>query len=508
MKRRILIIAPLILLGLLIGWRLVEKRADIVSQANQRTARMKAPPSVVLGVARVRDVTHTFEAVGTVDSPQNVKIAPKVTGRIDYLTLHEGDRVSKGQVLVRIDPSQVEANVQQAMASLAEVQYRLAQAQITQNPTNVSVNTQIRQQKAGVSSAVADYNQVRQNYQAQLAASSAGVTDAKSRIENAKAGIAGAQANLDNANVKYRRILDLYKQGFVAAQDVDDAKAAVSVQQANLDIARGQLKSAQAQKDSADQQASIVKTKGLADIAASKARLAQAGASLDYAKANIAQKPAYVQSIAALNSAKAQRADTILISPLDGFVTSRYVDPGSMATPGQPILAVQYMKQVWVTVNVPEEVSANVHIGEPSKVIFDALPGQTFVGSVIQLNPSADPQSRQFMARVLLNNAQGLFKPGMFAHVSIETERVRNAIVVPREAVQRDKFGSYVMLIDSRSRAKREPVVTSIDDPNFIAVENGVRPGDKVITMSAFPIRDGQTVRVPQPRRGGSRGPK
>ncbi len=58
-----------------------------------------------------------------------------------------------------------------------------------------------------------------------------------------------------------------------------------------------------------------------------------------------------------------------------------------------------------------------VHIGQPATVTFDALPGRSFAGSVIQFNPSADLQSRQFMARVMLSNTDNLFKPGMYAHV-------------------------------------------------------------------------------------------
>jgi len=515
MKRRTYILIPLLVFGALIAWRLGQKRADLAAQTAMRAARMKAPPLVVLAPVQVRDVTHTSEATGTVEAPFNVKIAPKVAGRVDFLQVREGDRVRKGQVLVRIDPSEVEANVQQAAASLAEAQYRLAQAQLNQGPTNVSVTTQLRQQEASVASAEADYRQVRTNYKAQLAAAAASVTDAQAKIDNAKAAIKSAQANLDNATTKYNRVASLYQKGYVAAQDVDDAKAAVSVQEAAVDIARGQLNSTTAQKDAAEQQASIVKEKGQADIEAARAKVDQAQASLEYAKANIIQKPAYQQSLAALRasvaaeraalrSAQARRQDTVLKSPLDGFVTGRYVDPGAMASAGQPILAVQFMKQVWVTIAVPEEIYARTHIGQPARVALDALPGRNFTGSIIQINPSADVESRQFTVRVIMSNAEGLFKPGMFGRVFIETDRVRDAVVVPREAVQRDRFGTYVTLVDRLSKAKRRPVTPGADDARFVAIEQGVRPGDRVVTMSAFPVRDGQVVRVGgRERRGG-----
>jgi len=505
MKRWIYILLPFLILGSLIGWRIVQKKGQDAAMAKMRQMRMTAPVIAGIATAQVRDIVHTFEDTGTVESPQNVKIAPKISGRVEFLNVHEGDRVRKGQVLVRIDPSQVEALVHQQMAAVAEAQYRLAQAKLTQNSTDVGINAQVRQQKAGVSSAKADLNQVTKNYEAQIAAAGASVTDAQNRVDNSKAAIKSAQANLDNARSKYNRIYDLYKQGFIAAQDVDDAKAAVAVQESALEIAQGQLGSATAQRDAAVQQASIVKTKGKADIEASRAKLEQAQASFDYASANTSQTQAYKQSIAALQaavdaakaalrSAMAQRADTVLVSPLDGYVTGRYMDQGAMATPGQPILSVQFIKQVWVTISVPEEISSLVHIGQPATITFDALPGRTFMGTVIQFNPSADLQSRQFTARVILSNSDNLLKPGMYAHVKLETDRIKDCLCVPREAVQRDKMGASVVVVEKTNKAKRVPVTTGASDNNFTSIDQGLNPGDKVVTLSAMPVRDGATV--------------
>jgi HlyD family secretion protein len=388
---------------------------------------MKAPPAVSFSLAHVQDVSQSFENVGSVEAPLSVNIAAKVTGRIDLLEAREGDRVTKGQVLVRIDPAQVEAQVRQARATLAEEQYKLAQAKITQNPTDVSVSSQVRQQEAALVS---------------------------------------AQANLTNAEARYKRLDDLYKQGFIAAQDVDDAKTAVGIQQAAVDAAH---------------------------------------AALDSARANTAQKPAYEQSLAALQASvaaaeaglrntEALRADTVLTAPFDGFVTGRFVDQGAAVTAGQPILEVKYMQQVWVTVSVPEEVSAKVHLGELADVTLDAIRGRTFRGMITQINPSADPQSRQFSMRVTLDNPDFAIKPGTFAHVRIMTDQVRDAVVVPREAVQRDKDGSYVMVIGEENVARRRPVVLGASGVDIIAITGGLSPGEKVVTMTAFPLKDGQTV--------------
>jgi multidrug efflux pump subunit AcrA (membrane-fusion protein) len=268
----------------------MQVKAKKATMESQQKGRKGMVASVTVVPVEVRDIVKTFDATGSVEAPLNVKLAPKITGRIEYLQVREGDRVHKGQVLVRLDTNAVEANVQQQKANLAAAQYRLAQAQISQEPTDIAISTQIRQQEAAVASARADYEQVQENTKAQYASAMASVSDVQGKIDganaamaNAKAAINSAQANSDNATTKYNRVLDLYKQGFIAAQDVDDAKAAVSVQQANVEVARGQLLAAQASRDSAmaqkqmdEQQASIVKTKGKADIEASNARLLQA----------------------------------------------------------------------------------------------------------------------------------------------------------------------------------------------------------------------------------------
>jgi HlyD family secretion protein len=453
MKRALYWVSPFAILIAAVGLRLGQKRAEVNAQASQRAARLKAAPVVEVAPARVQDIVQTFGSVGTVEAPLSVNIAAKVSGRIEYLQVHEGDRATKGQVLVRIDSSEIEADVRQQQASLAEARYRLAQAQLNQNPTNVAVSTQVSQQQAGLASARAD--------------------------------LAQAKAELTNAQSRYKRLKGLYDQGFVSAQEVDDAGTVQSAQEAAVEAAA--------------------------------AKVTQAEAALQYAEANTAQRPAYERSLAALraavaateaavSNAQAQRANTVLTAPLDGWVTGRYLDPGAMATPGQPILAVQYMREVWVRVPVPEEVSAQMRLGAPAQVTLDALPGRAFTGHITQINPSADPQSRQFAVRVALDNAGNLLRPGTFAHVTIETERVRDAVVVPREAVERGEGGASVVVVDQNSTARHRPVTLGASDTNAIAVTEGLTPGEKVVTLCAFPLKDGQQVSLGGERRGGAKG--
>src|SRR5579871_1931689 len=221
MKRWLLLMIPLVFVCGLVFWRWKTKSADAVAQSKQREAMAKTPPLVTVSPASVKDIVHDFNGVGTVEAPFNVKLAPKITGLLVYLLKREGDPVKAGEILARIDPTQIQTQIEQQKATVAQAEQRLAQAQLTQNPTNVNVYTQIDQQKAGLRSAKADAYQTEQNYAAQVAAAQSAVVDAQGRLDsaiamigNAEAGIRSAQASLDNAQVKYNRTLDLYTQGY------------------------------------------------------------------------------------------------------------------------------------------------------------------------------------------------------------------------------------------------------------------------------------------------------
>ncbi len=521
MKRWIPVFIVLAGLGGWFGWRVKQKQGEAIEQVQQKERRQKAPALVGITEVALRDMVQDIEAVGTVESPSNVQVAAKIAGRIMYLQVREGDPVKRGQVLVRLDPSQLEAQVRQQEATVAEARSRLAQVLLGQAPNNANITTQIRQQEAAVASAKADYEQTKARYDADIASASGALTEANARYMAARtnvnvteANIRNAEANLENTKSRYNRLLNLLEKGFVAAQLVDDARTAVTAQQTAVDVAKAQRGAAMAQRDSnltlrtvAEKQVEIVKLKGPADLQASAAKLEQAKAALELAKANTAQKPAYQQNIAALRAnllaAEAnlkniitQRAEAVLISSLDGYVTARSLDVGAMASPGQAILTVQEFRDVWVAMPLPEEASRKVRIGQTASITFDALPGKNFSGKTVQVNPSSDPNSRQFMVRVLLSNAQNMIKPGMFARVKILMDRTEQVVAIPKEALQQRPEGKYVIVVGKDNVARFHPIVVGASDSDYTAIPNGLEVGDKIVVLSASPVKEGQEVKV------------
>ena len=485
-----------------------------------------------LAEAGPKTIISTIETVGSAESPFRVEISPKISGRIEYLVVREGDAVKKGDVLVRIDPAEQQSLVLQQQANVAEARSRLAQAQLGQIPNSTGIESGIEQRKADLASALADFNQVQRNYEALVASADADVTDseakkrsADSRVENAEAELNRQNANLKSAKSRLDRAESLYKEGFTSLQALEDARTSHEVQLANVEVAKGQLsgakndvESAKAQLKSSQSQAQIARRKGQADIESAKANLAKAESALKAATANRAQNPAYTQNLAALkagvqaaeaqlNQARTRLNDLALTAPTDGTVTRRTADPGTMASPGSPILEVQSLEWLYIVGSLPIEKAGRVGAGQETELRFDALPDQVFNGRIAQISSAADAQSRQFGIRVRLENAGHKVKPGMFGRIAIVTARVLADVTVPREAVKTTPDGkSTVTVVDKDNKAFIREVTLGASDRLVSQIVSGVSAGEKVVRLSFSPVREGQQVKPPETK-GERKGP-
>ncbi|HWD41676.1 MAG TPA: efflux RND transporter periplasmic adaptor subunit [Fimbriimonas sp.] len=522
MKRILIISVIVIALLALVGWRIVTKTTANAAMQKQGAAQRKQPTVVTLATAGPKDVANSIQAVGTIESPFQVKLSPNISGRIDYLEVREGDQVQAGQVLVRINPDYVEGQILQAQSNVAAAQQRLAQARITQSATAVGINSTVEQNKAAVASAEADYNETVTNSQRTVGTAheayvdaEAKVASAQSAVQSAEAEVELAQANLEDASAKYTREYSLYKQGFIAPQDLDDAKAAekvdkatVNARQKDADAATSALRSAQAQARAAKQQENIVRKQQDSAILDSRSKLTQAKKVLLTAVANRSQIPAYEENLkalrsevdaaqAALNQAIAQRSYLILKSPITGTVTQRLFDPGATATAGSPVLVVQSLDKLFMTSAVPVEDTPYIHTGMDTTMTVDGVDNQVFHAKISDINKSADPSSRQFMIRTSLDNRNGIFRPGMYCRITIVTSYVHAAVTVPREAVKTDESNhSSVTVVGDDMVAHVTPVVLGAQDATTVEIKSGIKAGDKVVNLSYRPVADNSKVKV------------
>lgn len=521
MKRWLIIGIPLVLILGLVGWRVSQKRAEAADQNKQREARKNAPISVEVAKATRADIVKRFEAVGSLEATLSVDVTPKVAGPIKYLQLREGDRVTQGEVIARIDPREVQATVRSREATLAGARARLAEARAAQEANNTGLTSEVARQTAALATVRAQGQQALANATTQVATARAAVADIQGRVAAAEAEIRAsdaaietAQANLANARTRQARQEALYKEGATSKELLDDARTATEVAEGALkearerrasavstrDTARAQLKTSAAQLREAE---TYVRAGGVA----SRANVRQAQAALEAARANTGREQAYSSNLAALSAAvtaaqaelraaQAQLGDTTLRAPLDGLVTRRYLDPGSLASPSAPVVALASIRRLWATVPVPEEVSRRIVVGQTASVALDAFPGKNFTGRVARIEPAADPGSRQFIVRVALDNQNGRLRPGSFARVTVVTQRENNVVTLPLEAVKKDGDTSTVTLVGPDETAQTRQVQTGLSDAKRITIEGGLQEGEAAVILSGRPLKDGQKIKV------------
>lgn len=531
MKRIFAFGTPVIIILALVMWRLTLNRANAADIAKQQSSRKGAAASVDLAVAGPQTITSTLQAVGNVQSPYKVDISPKVSGRIDFLEVREGDSVKKGQVLVRINPADLTGALLQQEAAVAEARAKLAQAQITKNANDVTIQGSIQQEQANVDTAKATYDQAKQTYDAQVQTAQSAVVDASAKVSSAKsdirnnqAKVASAQADANNTKLIWQRQTKLLEAGYVAQQTVDTAYAAYQVSAKGVDVAnatlegsQSALESANAQLESAKQQLSIVKKTASASVTTAFAKLKQAQSQLAVAKANISGTAAYEQNISALEAgvkaaqgqldqARANASETVLTSSIDGTVTARNADPGSIAGAGTAVVTVQYLQWLFVTASLPIENASVVRQGLDVSLSFDAFPGRIWKGKVSQVNLVADPQSRQFTFQVRLDNPDGSLRPGMYANVIVPASSVQAAVAVPKDAVDTSGETPVVRVVDKDGVVSVRKVKTGASAGDYIQILDGVQTGEQVVKLAYTPLKDGQKVRLKKEGSGGSSG--
>ncbi len=516
--RWLLAIIPVLVISGLVAARIQAKGAEDARLDQEQKARRGAAPSVEIATAMSRDLVDSVDAVGTVISPYTVGISPRVAGRITFLEVREGDSVTAGQVLARIDPSEANAAVLENQATLSEARSRLAQAQATTQSNEVQIEQNIRRERAEVASAQAAAAQAKtslderlSDVQASVKSSQAAVTAASARLRNAEAELKAVKVVLANALSRQKRVENLLEKGYVAAQEAETAAGAVATAQANVDVKDGGVESAQAdlastkvQLEANEARVKTIRASGEAELKASQARVDQARAALAQAEANRAQSPAYRENVNALragvSAAEAQlkaagvnRTDTELKSSITGSVTTRTGDPGSIASPSQPILQVQFLDWLFVDASLPVSESSRVTKGLPVEIKIDGIEDQVFKGKVDQVVPSANSQDRQFKVKIRVENPQKLIKPGMYTRVKIEVNRTQAKVVVPTDAI--DEEGS-VTVLDAENAAAKRKVTLGRRLGRDVEVQSGLEIGDRVVVLAFNPVKEGAKVNI------------
>jgi len=350
------------------------KREAPAPLANGKVRRGLIVAGVVIVVAvlglflyyRNRESTDDAQVDGHI-----TPIASKIYGRVEKVLVDDNQNVKAGQELVEIDPRDYQAALDQAKAALAsaESEARSAGVDVPRTSENVA---------SGNSSA-----------QAQLAAAQADLAKAQAAYEQAQtADLAWAQANVDRshanaelAKADLARYTPLMQKGEISKQQYDAAKA-------NADATASALTADEQRLAQAKRNIEITR----AQLGAAKARVAEATAGVASAQADqkrVAMRSADAQAKAAavdrargaLDAALLNLSYCRLLAPVDGVATHKSVEPGQIVQPGQGLMVVVPLQNVWVTANFKETQLRDMKPGQRAYVKVDTY-GKTFSGHV------------------------------------------------------------------------------------------------------------------------------
>jgi membrane fusion protein, multidrug efflux system len=193
--------------------------------------------------------------------------------------------------------------------------------------------------------------------------------------------------------------------------------------------------------------------------------------------------------------AEDQVADTVIRSPLKGFITVRYVTAGQYVTPYSPVMEIVAVDPLKLRIDAPERQVGAIRPGLPVAVRTDAFPDKVFQGTVTRVGAALDANTRTLPVESEVPNAEALLKPGQFAHVSIDLGTT-SSTVVPRSAVDTFAGTHRAFVADPDGTLHARSVTLGRDLGKTVVVLAGVAAGETVITSHLERLADGQRVRI------------
>jgi membrane fusion protein, multidrug efflux system len=253
----------------------------------------------------------------------------------------------------------------------------------------------------------------------------------------------------------------------------------------------GQLKTAEADLELA--RANLERTRDLA------VRKVVSKQELDSAQSAFQQKEGSVQQMRSMIAKKEVRA------PFDGQLGIRQVNVGQTITAGQQVVQLTSLDPVYVDFSLPQQEFSQLKPGFDVRVKTDAVPGHEFEGEVTAINAMVDAITRNVGVQATLRNPDHTLRPGMFAKVEVVLPEKHKTVVVPGSAISYAPFGDSVFVIEKKKDPKtgkesqiirQQFVRVGEARGDFVAVTEGLKAGEIVVSTGVFKLRNGMPVTI------------
>ena len=451
----------LLFLGIRIGVGLLRGRssqAEFVTQAVEQ-----------------KTVPILITANGTVNPVRSINLSPKASGVVNTLLIEEGDRVEKGQVIAIMDDTNLRGDLLQMQGQLVQQEANLERLLAGERPEDIA------SAEATLAEAVANLQELKNGNRTE-------------DIAQASARLQQAQATLQQSETTWVRYTELYSNGAISQEELEQRRT-------DRDVAQAQVKEAE--------EALTLQTAGTRSeqLKQAEARVEQQRQTVVALRAgnrieDIDQAQGQVQAAQGnLQTVEAKLQDTQVVAPFDGVISQIYAEIGSFVSPSTSggggidsssssiLMLSSSRNQVWV--NLPEAKIADIELGQ--SVIFqaDAFPGETFKGEVehIASQASVSQNVTSFEVKIAIDEQSAeKLRIGMNVEAQFEIGSLEQALLVPNAAVIKSSEGEGVYVLDSNGNPLFQSIQTGVTSGSQTEVITGL-DGDEQVLISPPPDR-------------------
>jgi HlyD family secretion protein len=413
-----------------------------------------------------KSVTVRITASGKVQPIQSVNISPKSSGLLADLNVEQGDKVKKGQIIARMDNSEIKMRIIQYKANLEQAKAQLAESLAGSRPEEIA------QGKARVAQAQAQLAIIREGNRLQ-------------EIQQAQAQVDSAKAAVELTESRLKRYQDLAKNGAISQDSLEQYISENRKAKANLEEAKKRLsllKIGNRNQDIQKQQAIVNQEKE------ALRKLENGNRPEEIARL----KAAVASAEAQLKQQQVQLEDTIIRAPFAGIITQRYATVGGFVSPAVSASSsasatstsiVALAKGLEVLANVPEVDISQIKQGQKVEITVDAYPDEIFHGQVRLIAPEAvvEQNVTSFQVRVTVNKGSEKLRSGMnVSEVTFVGNNIQNALLIPQELIVTRKGKTGVWLLGEKNQPEFNLVRIGANIDNEVQVLDGLKAGDRI----------------------------
>lgn len=373
-------------------------------------------------------------------NPETAVAASEPVLQIDTAVIETTEVRRAVQAVGTLDPNeevtvtnQVEGNVQRVLVDLGDA---VRQGQLIAELDTRELLLNVEQQRAALQQELARL----------------GLTDPAASLDEAgTTQVRQAEANFEEARVRFERLQKLSADGVVPQQQFDEQRAKYAVAEAALRASRETVRNIRATVSSRK---------------------------------------------AALDLAQKKLEDARVLAPISGLVMERLTTTGQYLRANSPVVTLVQNSPLKLKVDVPEAALSGIRAGGPVEFSVDAIPNRKFTGRISRLAPAVSQSSRTLKLEAIVANPDGLLKPGFFARVAIQTDRLEKVLVGPASAVI-SFAGLEKLYVVEQGKIAERVVRTGLKlDGDRVEILDGIKEGEIVAVSNLAALQQGREVKT------------